>query len=46
MTYFKTTDLSVAVNGLVDAIQKYIVVHNDIFGEYEGDLMPEPTPEV
>lgn len=46
MTFFKTQDIMTAVNGLVIAIQKYIVVHNEIFGEYEGDLMPEPTPEV
>lgn len=46
MTYFQTTDIMVAVGGLVKAIQTYIVVHNEIFGEYEGDLMPEPTPEV
>lgn len=46
MTYFKTADMMVAVSGIVKAIQKYIQIHNEIFGEYEGDLMPEPTPEV
>ena len=46
MTFFQTEDMMTAAGGLVKSIQDYIVVHNEIFGEYEGDLMPEPTPEV
>ncbi|XP_057317655.1 uncharacterized protein LOC130662748 [Hydractinia symbiolongicarpus] len=44
MKYFKTTNVTLAKMGLVKAIIKYMKLHETIFGNYTGDLMPEPTP--
>ena len=29
-----------------DAVVRYIAFHQSTFREYEGEIMPEPTPEV
>jgi hypothetical protein len=31
---------------LVEEVARYIHLHRSIFGTYEGELMPRPTPEV
>ena len=46
MKYYNTTDYKVAITRLGKALIKYVLKHKEIFGDYEGDLMPEPTPEV
>ena len=46
MEYFDTRNMTVALTRMAQAVKKYIFLHNEIFQEYEGDLMPEPTKEV
>lgn len=46
MIFYKTSSPTEAVSNLNHTIFKYISKHREIFGQYEGDLMPEPTPEV
>ncbi|XP_066913754.1 uncharacterized protein [Clytia hemisphaerica] len=45
MKFFGTNDIRVAGGKLGQTIVQYIAKHNEIFGAYEGDLMPEPTPD-
>jgi len=46
MNFFKQQDPFVAAHMLAGKIQAYIMKHRAIFGAYEGELMPEPTPKV
>ena len=39
----KTTDKRVIGKAYFDAINKYIFEHKRIFGDYEGEIMPEPN---
>ncbi len=43
---FNTTDPVLAFKMLVGAIQKYIAIHQRLFGNYTGELMPRPTAAV
>eukprot|EP00794_Sanderia_malayensis_P007175 gene7175-7981_t len=45
MKYFQTTNSTVAVLKLVQAMKKYIAVHKSLFGDYDFELMPRPSPE-
>ena len=42
----KTTDKRVIGKAYFDAINKYIFEHKRIFGDYEGEIMPEPSQMV
>ena len=46
MKSFKTTNATLAGMKLFGAIKKYILVHKRLFGNYTGELMPRPTPQV
>ena len=46
MKYFKTKNETIILMKLVQTIMRYIKIHKQPFGEYEGELMPEPTAEV
>ncbi len=43
---FNTTDPKVAVKMLVGAIMKYNSLHQKLFGNYTGELMPRPSAAV
>ena len=46
MKYFKTKNETIIRMKLVQAIMRYIKIHKQLFGVYEGELVPEPTAEV
>ena len=41
-----TNDPATIIRLLLQAIDKYIRLHLNIFGDYEGEIMPEPTDRV
>lgn len=44
--YFNVNNETEAEMKIRDAVVNYTRFHESIFGEYEGEIMPEPTPEV
>lgn len=44
--HFNVTNETEAGTKIRDAVVRYIAFHESTFGEYEGEIMPEPTPEV
>ena len=34
------------MNHILDSTAKYILLHKHLFGEYEGEIPPEPSLEV
>ena len=46
MKYFKTKNATIGRMKLLQTIMRYIKIHKQIFGEYDGELMPEPSAEV
>ena len=41
-----TKDPEKIKSGIFKAIMKYNLLHKDLFGEYDGELMPRPSQEV
>ena len=46
MKHFKTYNATVAILKLVQVMQKYVVLHRQLFGMYKYELMPRPSASV
>ena len=36
----------IPLSRVTDAAQRYITLHRCLFGTYEGEIMPRPSPEI
>ena len=41
-----TSDLSIITNHTISSMRKYVSLHKQLLGEYDGEIPPEPSPEV
>ena len=42
----KTTNQTTIASDIADSMGRYIGLHNSLLGEYDGEIPPEPSPEV
>ena len=41
-----TSDISIITNHTISSMRKYVSLHKELLGEYDGEIPPEPSPEV
>ena len=41
-----TTNPATIISNIVDSMRRYIGLHKSLLGEYDGEIPPEPSPEV
>ena len=41
-----TTNKTIIASNIIDSMTRYIELHNSLLGEYDGEIPPEPSPEV
>ena len=46
LQFLNTTNSTFVRIKFIEAILKYNALHEQLFGKYDGEIMPEPTPEV